>query len=138
MEEEVATEEVELQAVEGAEGQVLAFVPVFIGGEGPFPFALVTGASQSLVDEALVDKLGLERTGEERPITGIIGADRAEQVRVADWRAGEIELPGTIISTLPSGRRSATRCTARGVSWARTSSASSASSRSTTSTVASS
>ncbi len=46
------------------------------GGEGPFLFALDTGASSSTIDDDLADRLGLPRTGERQPVSVIIGQDR--------------------------------------------------------------
>ena len=40
----------------------LLIVPVRIDGTGPYPFLLDTGATRSLVDEALADRLRLPRS----------------------------------------------------------------------------
>lgn len=41
----------------------LLIVPVRVDGTGPYPFLLDTGATRSLVDEALADRLRLPRAG---------------------------------------------------------------------------
>jgi hypothetical protein len=41
----------------------LLVVPVMVDGTGPYPFLLDTGATSSLVDEALADRLRLPRVG---------------------------------------------------------------------------
>ena len=41
----------------------LLIVPVTLNGAGPFPFLLDTGATCSVVDEALADRLRLPRAG---------------------------------------------------------------------------
>ena len=41
----------------------LLIVPVTVDGSGPYPFLLDTGATRSLVDEALADRLRLPRAG---------------------------------------------------------------------------
>jgi predicted aspartyl protease len=52
--------EVELVIAEGPGDSTLAFVPVFIDDEGPFRFALDTGASDTAVHLPLAEDLGLE------------------------------------------------------------------------------
>jgi predicted aspartyl protease len=97
--------EVELIVAEGAEGATLAFVPIFIQGEGPFAFALDTGASTTLIAEDVVDRLGLEVTGDAPPLRGIGGGADARLVEMHDWQLGDdVPLqPKTIVtSTLPS------------------------------------
>jgi hypothetical protein len=41
----------------------LVIVPVTLDGRGPYPFLLDTGATRSLVDETLADRLSLPRAG---------------------------------------------------------------------------
>ncbi|MBV7697339.1 retropepsin-like aspartic protease [Streptomyces sp. TRM70350] len=76
-------------------GQTMALVPITIEGEGPFTFVLDTGASASVVDDDVARELNLPRTGERRPISGVIGTDRAPVVEMRDWRAGEVTLEAT-------------------------------------------
>jgi hypothetical protein len=84
---------VPLDVVEGPGEGTLAFVPVTIRGEGPFPFALDTGASHSLVDAELADELGLERVDEAAPpVAGVVGVAEAELVQIDDWAIGDVEL----------------------------------------------
>jgi hypothetical protein len=84
--------EVPLEIVEGGEGSVLAFVPVMINGEGPFNFALDTGASNSVVDEGVAAELGLEVVGDPAGVQGVTGGTEADIVQVEDWRTGEVDL----------------------------------------------
>lgn len=101
---------VPLQVVEGQEGQVLAFVPVFINGQGPFPFALDTGASRTLIDRRLVDELDLEVTGTAGPVSGVAAKTTAEEIRVETWRLGDIELePGTAVTLQLGGQNGEAR-----------------------------
>lgn len=86
-------ETVELRVLEGAGGSVLVLIPVTIEGEGPFLFALDTGASQTLLDSSLVEELGLEVTGEVGPVTGIVGAATADEVQIESWSIGNVSLP---------------------------------------------
>jgi hypothetical protein len=92
---------VPLQIVEGPEGQVLAFVPVFIEDEGPFGFALDTGASRSLIDGAVVEQLNLEIIGPAGPAVGVTGMAEADLVQVDQWRLGDaVDLPSMEVTTL--------------------------------------
>jgi hypothetical protein len=84
--------EVPLEIVEGPEGSVLAFVPVVIAGEGPYSFALDTGASNSVIDEALAEALGLEVVGEQRGVTGVAGDTQAISVQIETWETGGVDL----------------------------------------------
>jgi predicted aspartyl protease len=85
------TRRIPLTVVERA-GQTMAFVPVTIEGEGPFTFVLDTGASASAVDDEIARELNLPRTGERRPISGVIGTDRVPVVEVRSWKAGQVPL----------------------------------------------
>lgn len=91
---------VPLQVIQGPRGSVLALVPVFIRDQGPFAFALDTGASQSLVDREIVDSLGLPVIGETREITGVAGVTSAELLRLEEWQVGDVPLPETTAITL--------------------------------------
>ncbi len=91
-----ATREVPLRVVEGG-GRTLAFVPVSIDGEGPYMFALDTGASTSVVDDDIADRLDLPRTGESRLVSGILGTGRVPVAEVDQWRLGDVRLdPGEL------------------------------------------
>ncbi|WP_282692473.1 retropepsin-like aspartic protease [Streptomyces sp. CC208A] len=77
--------------------RTLAFVPVHVEGEGPFMFALDTGASVSVVDDDVADRAGLERTGEKSAVSGILGTGRVPVARVEQWRLGDVRLdPGLV------------------------------------------
>ncbi|MBT2367271.1 retropepsin-like domain-containing protein [Streptomyces sp. ISL-10] len=91
-----AVREVPLRVVEQG-GQSLAFVPVTVEGEGPFMFALDTGASTSVVDEDVADQVGLERTGERRSVSGILGTGQVPVARVDQWKVGDVRIePGEV------------------------------------------
>jgi hypothetical protein len=57
---------VSLLVLQGPGGSTLALVPVFIDGQGPFAFALDTGASHSVIDKDLAEQLGLPAAGAGR------------------------------------------------------------------------
>lgn len=84
---------VRLQVVEGPGGSVLALVPVTVAGQGPFPFALDTGASQSVVDLDVKERTNLPEVGRTREVTGILGTGEAIVVQVDDWQADDVTLP---------------------------------------------
>jgi hypothetical protein len=87
-------------AKKGEKRAAMAFVPVYIDGQGPYPFAVDTGASTSLVSRAIVKKLKLPEKGPETEISGVDGSGKALSVRVDNWSAGKIPLPPSIITTL--------------------------------------
>ncbi|UYQ60441.1 retropepsin-like aspartic protease [Streptomyces peucetius] len=91
-----AVREVPLRVVEQG-GQSLAFVPVSVEGEGPFMFALDTGASSSVVDDDVADRAGLDRTGEHRSVSGILGTGQVPVARVEQWKVGDVPIgPGEV------------------------------------------
>ncbi|SFD06627.1 retropepsin-like aspartic protease [Streptomyces aidingensis] len=88
--------EVPMRIVE-QDGRILAFVPVSIAGEGPFLFALDTGASTSVVDTDVAEGVGLPRTGEERSVSGILGTGEVPVAEVERWEVGGVALdPGEV------------------------------------------
>lgn len=93
-------QEVPLQVVEGPQGAVLALVPVLIQGQGPFAFALDTGASQSIIDTQIAQQLNLPVVGTAGQVTGVTGAEQANLVRVGQWNAGDVTLPQTDVISL--------------------------------------
>jgi hypothetical protein len=84
--------EVPLEIVEGPEESVLALVPVMIQGEGPYSFALDTGASNSVIDEYIAEELGLTQVGEPRGVTGVAGDAQAITVQIEAWDTHGVEL----------------------------------------------
>jgi predicted aspartyl protease len=93
-----------LQVVKGRH-QVLALVPVTINGQGPFTFALDTGAAQSLVDAQLAKRLHAKKAGSAGKIAGINSVTKAALVKVRSWKVGTIALPSTtlVATNLPNG-----------------------------------
>jgi Aspartyl protease len=87
-------------AKKGEKRAAMAFVPVYIDGHGPYPFAVDTGASTSLISRAIVKKLKLPEMGPETEVSGVDGSGKALSVRVDNWQAGKIALPPSIVTTL--------------------------------------
>jgi hypothetical protein len=82
--------------------QTLALVPVVIDGHGPFPFALDTGASRSLISATLASELHLPARGSAGMLQGVTGTASAENFAVASWRAGDITLPPSMVAAIGS------------------------------------
>ncbi len=91
---------VPLLVLQSSDGATLAFAPVYINGEGPFAFALDTGASHSAVDEDLARQLGLPVTGPRVEVTGVAASADSQPVEVAKWRVGNIEMQDWQMVTL--------------------------------------
>jgi predicted aspartyl protease len=91
---------VHLEVLRGKDGGTLAMVPVFINGEGPFAFALDTGASHTLVDSRLAKKLDLPVVGPSVEMTGVAATTKADQVQADQWRVGDVSLPPKTLVSL--------------------------------------
>lgn len=92
---------VPLDVQDGPDGGTLVFVPVYFGNRGPYSFALDTGASHSIIDEKVVEDVGLAFTGETRALAGVGGTSETKQVHVGAWRIGDVVLsPRSVASTL--------------------------------------
>jgi hypothetical protein len=100
---EEGTIRVPLVVLQAPDGSTLALVPVTINGQGPFRFALDTGASKSLIDATLSDQLGLKVVGNAGQVTGVTGAANAELVSVTNWQAGSVVLNQNQIIRLDLG-----------------------------------
>jgi predicted aspartyl protease len=99
-----------LQVIQAPNGSTLALVPVYIDGKGPFAFALDTGASQSTLDLDLVHRLDLPLAGSAGRVVGVAGAERAQAVKLQQWRVGDVQLPPRTAITvdLPGPNQSGT------------------------------
>ncbi|MEO7002645.1 MAG: retropepsin-like aspartic protease [Ktedonobacterales bacterium] len=89
------------QIQHGESGAILVIVQLTIAGRGPYPFALDTGASISLIDRSLAQRLGLADAGPVEHISGIGGSEQVIPVQVKDWSLGSIKLPNVAISSGP-------------------------------------
>src|SRR4051812_25702845 len=76
---------VKLVVVTTSDHETLALVPVRINGRGPYPFAVDTGASSSLIDARLAQKLRLSDEGTTGLLNGVAGSARGTKTRVRDW-----------------------------------------------------
>jgi len=80
-------------------GAVDETVLVSFGSSGPYRFILDTGASFTLVDRTVVNKLHLPVVGPKRTLTGIFGSGPARVVHVEDWKVDDVSLPTSDIYT---------------------------------------
>ncbi|MHB1549217.1 MAG: pepsin/retropepsin-like aspartic protease family protein [Acidimicrobiales bacterium] len=82
-------------------GEVVVLAPVDVGGKGPYPFVVDTGASESVVSQDLARTHHLRRI--EGPVTvAAVGCtSKASMVEVTHWRSGTIPLPSGVALSLP-------------------------------------
>jgi predicted aspartyl protease len=85
------------------QGNTLVLVSVTLQGQGPYVMALDTGASKTLVDRAVANKLGLPVAGPPQEFSGIGGQQQATPVRINSWNIGQIKLPASEIASISLG-----------------------------------
>ena len=73
-------------------GQVAETVDVCIGGQGPYPFILDTGAGQSTIDAGLAHRLQLASAGPATEFAGVGCTGTARPVSVGAWSLDGIAL----------------------------------------------
>lgn len=84
---------VNVKVAHGQDNATLVILPVTINGQGPFAFALDTGASTSLIDAPLAQQLNLPPNGLPTPIAGVSGKEVAVPVQVNSWSVEKLKLP---------------------------------------------
>jgi hypothetical protein len=84
---------VPIRVMEDLSGATLVLLSLTIHGQGPFTFALDTGASTSLFDRSVTQRLGLPAAGRPQPIAGVSGQETAVPVKVQNWSVGQLRLP---------------------------------------------
>lgn len=85
----------------GVAGATLVIVQVTIHGKGPYPMAVDTGASLTLIDLSLADRLGLKSAGPSETITGVGGVEQVTPTSIAQWSLGKAALPSMTITSAP-------------------------------------
>ena len=78
--------------VSAVAGQVAESVNVCVGGQGPYPFVLDTGAGQSTIDAHLARTLHLAPAGPSTVFAGVGCTGRAQPVSVDAWSLEGVEL----------------------------------------------
>jgi len=87
----------QVKILRGGGGTAMILVPVTIDGQGPYDFALDTGAGITLIDTQLADTLRLPVTGNSAQVAGVGGTQDVTPVHVDAWNAGTISLPSANI-----------------------------------------
>ncbi len=86
-----------VQVVTDQAGGVTILAPVMIDGHGPYIFVVDTGASVSLIDRPIANRLGLTQSGDPQQVEGIGGTQTVIPVAISSWSLGNIKLPSTNI-----------------------------------------
>lgn len=71
-------------------------VALTINGQGPFDIVLDTGASKTLIDPALLERVGGKHTGKTVPMSGVAGKILQSPIYMMD----ELSLSGARVSTI--------------------------------------
>jgi predicted aspartyl protease len=79
-------------------GRVVA--DVHVGSNGPFRFIVDTGANRSAISEFTAQRLGAE-AAEQTVVHGITGSAVMPQVKVDEFRVGELRFPEQRLAILP-------------------------------------
>jgi hypothetical protein len=73
-------------------GQVAELVNVCIGGKGPFPFVIDSGAGESIIATSLAKQLHLRHSGAGQEFAGVGCVGTAQPVAVPAWSAAGVAL----------------------------------------------
>jgi predicted aspartyl protease len=88
-------------SVHQVNGATEVLINLTIESRGPYTFVLDTGASTSAITTSLARQLGLKRAGPPHEVSGVGGTVQALPVHIANWSAGQIHLPTTVIDSAP-------------------------------------
>jgi len=92
---------VRIEILEGRGESTLAMAPVKINGQGPFSFALDTGAANSVIDVELAGKLDLRVVNNSRhTVRGVGGRTVTQLVEISDLKLEDIALPSAQLSAV--------------------------------------
>jgi hypothetical protein len=91
---------VPVKVIQGPMGATEVLLPVTINGRGPFTFLLDTGASTSVIDTPIAQRLGLPQTGGPVPISGVASQTTEVPVGIKSWHIGKINLPSMSVGSL--------------------------------------
>jgi predicted aspartyl protease len=102
-------DEFAVRVLQGPQHATLLVAGVSIGGHGPYPFLVDSGAAVSIVEPGLARSLHLARAPSfPQPLSGVGCTTRPQVVRVRRWRVGRLTLPPARVASLrlnigPSG-----------------------------------
>jgi predicted aspartyl protease len=84
-------------------GQVAELVNVCIGGQGPYPFVIDSGAGESIIDAHLAARLHLAHDGSKSGFAGVGCTGTAQPVDVTSWSVAGVALDAQSLTaaTLP-------------------------------------
>jgi predicted aspartyl protease len=86
-----------IQVEKDEAGGITVLAPVMIGRHGPYIFVVDTGASVSLIDRTVANRLGLHVSGSSQQVEGIGGVQTVVPVDISGWNLGQIKLPTVMI-----------------------------------------
>jgi hypothetical protein len=84
-------------------GQVAELANVCIGGQGPYPFVIDSGAGESIIDAHLAARLHLPHDGSQSEFAGVGCSGTAQPVSVSSWSVAGVALDAQTLTaaTLP-------------------------------------
>jgi hypothetical protein len=84
-------------------GQVAELANVCIGGKGPYPFVIDSGAGESIIDAHLATQLHLPHDGSKSEFAGVGCTGTAQPVNVSSWSVAGVALDAQSLTaaTLP-------------------------------------
>ncbi len=78
----------------------VAVASVRINGQGPLPFIVDTGASQSVLDASVARRLGLSTAGATRQVSGVACQTKASTATISHWTVGGFPLASDRVDVL--------------------------------------
>nr|MBF6591281.1 retroviral-like aspartic protease family protein [Ktedonobacterales bacterium] len=93
-----STTSVRVRILRDSSGSTIIQAPVSINNQGPLNFVIDTGASISVVDTVLANRLKLPVVGEGQPVSGVGGNETATPIKVTTWKIGQLTLPSATIT----------------------------------------
>lgn len=99
-----------VKVIKGPGNATLVQVSVYFGKQGPFPFIVDTGASETLIARSLATRLRLPRDGSSQSVSGVGGTTEVIPVAVASWRVDDLTLPKATVAsgTIPNDQGAST------------------------------
>jgi predicted aspartyl protease len=93
-----AQAQIPIVVVKAKDGATAVLAKVIIHGRA-FPFLIDTGATVSVVNPTLANKLHLKQVGKPQMICGVTGCSSSGRVRLSRWSINGTPLPKITVST---------------------------------------